>query len=126
MSDELPVLTNAELAIMQLLWTRGVLSARQIREELYPEGTASDHGTVQKLLQRLESKEAVVRDRTHYMHLFEAAITQSEYAGGQLEALADKLTDGSILPFISHLVDSKKLSAKERREIRDMLERRKR
>ncbi len=119
-------ISNAELSVMRLLWKRGVLSARQIREELYPEDTASNHGTVQKLLQRLEGKGFVSRDRTHFMHLFQAKVTKSEYAGEQLEALADKVTEGSILPFITHLVENKKLSAKERRAIRELLERRNR
>ena len=125
MTKEPATITNAELAVMQLLWKRGVLSARQIREELYPEDTASNHGTVQKLLQRLEAKGFVARDRTHFMHLFEAALSQKEYAGQQLETLADKLTEGSILPFITHFVEAKKLSAKERRAIRELLDRKK-
>ena len=126
MKQNTPSVTNAEVAVMQLLWARGVLSARQIREELYPEQTASNHGTVQKLLQRLEAKGFVSRDRTHFMHLFDATVTQSEYAGRQLEALAERLTEGSILPFISHLVETKKLSTKERRAIRELIHRKKR
>ncbi len=125
MKQNNPALTNGELAVMRALWARGVLSARQIREELYPERTTSNHGTVQKFLQRLEAKGFVSRDRTHFMHLFEATLSQSEYAGAQLEALAEKLTEGSIVPFISHLVETKQLSSKERKEISELLRRRK-
>jgi hypothetical protein len=46
-------------------------------------------------------------------------------AGQQLEALAEKLTDGSLVPFILHAVWSKKLSPKERQEIQKLLERKK-
>jgi predicted transcriptional regulator len=108
-----------------LLWEHASLSAREIREQLYPGGTPSDHATVQKLLQRLEQKKLVVRDRRSFAHSFRAAVTREELAGAQLEALASKLTDGSMVPFILHAVSCKPLSAEERNEIRRLLDRRK-
>jgi BlaI family transcriptional regulator, penicillinase repressor len=117
--------TDAELAILKLLWEGGPLTARAIRERLYPGGTPSDHATVQKLLQRLERKRLVARDRGSFAHSFSAAVTREELAGTQLEALAARLTDGSMVPFILHAVSSKRLSAKERNEIRELLDGRK-
>ena len=58
----LPPLANAELSIMKLLWQGDRLTARHIREELYPYATKTQHGTVQKLLQRLEEKGFISRD----------------------------------------------------------------
>jgi predicted transcriptional regulator len=120
-----PQATDAELAILKLLWEGGPLSARDIREQLYPSGTPSDHATVQTLLARLERKKLVNRDRRSFAHSFTAAVTREELAGDQLEALAAKLTDGSMVPFILHAVSSKRLSPKERQEIRELLEGRK-
>ena len=59
---ELP-LPNAELAVTALLWRRGRLTSRDVIDELYPDATRPQHGTVQRLLQRLEDKGHVVRDR---------------------------------------------------------------
>lgn len=121
-----PTATDAELAILKLLWEGGEpLAAREIRERLYPRGTASDHATVQKLLQRLEQKKLVARDRRSFAHSFRATVTREELAGDQLEALAEKLTDGSMVPLILHAVSTKKLTAEERNEIRRLLDRRK-
>ena len=120
-----PPLANAELAVMQLLWEHDALTARQIRKELYPDETPSNHGTVQKLLQRLERKGFVSRDRSQFVHLFRVKVSRRQYAGEQLQSLAEKLTDGSLVPFITHLVETKRISAKERREIGQLLERRK-
>lgn len=120
-----PQATDAELAILKLLWEREPLTARDIREQLYPGGTPSDHATVQTLLARLERKKLVTRDRREFAHSFSAAVSREELAGDQLEALAAKLTDGSIVPFILHAVSSKRLSAKERSEIRELLDGRK-
>lgn len=117
--------TDAELAILKLLWQQQPLTAREVREQLYPSGTASDHGTVQKLLQRLEDKGLVRRDRSSFAHKFYAKVSRDALAGQQLETLAQKLTDGSMIPFIMHAVGSKKLTSRERAEIQQLLQRRK-
>jgi predicted transcriptional regulator len=122
MSDRGPHATDAELAILKLLWEREPLTAREIREQLYPSGSPSDQATVQKLVQRLEQKKLVVRDRRSFAHSFRSTITREELAGNQLEALAEKLTDGSIVPFILQAVSAKKLTAGERSEIRRLLD----
>jgi predicted transcriptional regulator len=113
--------TPAELAVLKLLWEQERLSAREMRERLYPAGTASDHATVQKLLQRLEAKGLIDRDRSQFAHVFSARVTRSEIVGEELEALAEKLTDGSLVPLIMHAVDARTLSAAERRELRALL-----
>ena len=115
-------LANAELAVMNLLWQTERLTARQIREQLYPDTTKAQHGTVQRLLQRLEDKGYVERDGSLYVHLFSAAISRQAYAGGQLESLTDKLTAGSFAPLITHLVQEKKISRDEINRIRAILD----
>lgn len=115
-------LANAELAIMNLLWQSDRLTARHIREQLYPDATKAQHGTVQRLLQRLEDKGYVARDRSLSVHLFSAAISRQTYAGQQLESLADKLTAGSFAPLITHLVAEKKISRDEINRIRVILD----
>lgn len=115
-------LANAELAIMDLLWQTDRLTARQIREQLYPNETKTQHGTVQKLLQRLEDKGYVERDRSLSVHLFSAAISRQTYAASQLELLAARLTGGSLAPLITHLIEEKKISRKEINRLRVILD----
>jgi len=115
-------LANSELAVMNLLWQNERLTARDIREQLYPDATKAQHGTVQKLLQRLEDKGYVERDRSLSVHLFSAAISRQTYAVRQLESLADKLTAGSFAPLITHLVEQKKISRDEINRIRAILD----
>jgi predicted transcriptional regulator len=115
--------TDAELSILKLLWDGEPLAAREIREQLYPSGTPSDHATVQKLLQRLEQKKLIVRDRSAFAHSFRSNVTREQIAAEQLEALAEKLTEGSMAPFILHAVSSKQLTTEERKEIRRLLDR---
>ena len=115
-------LANAELAVMELLWQQDRLTARGIREQLYPDANKAQHGTVQRLLQRLEDKGFVERDRDLSVHLFSAAISRQAYAGSQLESLADKLTGGSLAPLITHLIEEKKLSRAEIKRLKQVLD----
>ncbi len=117
-----PTLANSELALMELLWDRGQMTARQIRESLYPDQTKAQHGTVQRLLQRLEEKGFVERDRDVPINLFYAIGSREDYAGGQLESLAARLTGGSLAPLITHLIDNKKISETELQRLRKLLD----
>jgi len=117
-----PPLANSELAIMDLLWKNEQLTAREIREQLYSNASKAQHGTVQKLLQRLESKKYIRRDRSEFVHRFEATVTRKHYAGTQLEDLASKLTSGSFAPLITHLVETSKISGDDIKEIKSILD----
>lgn len=118
----IPSLANAELAVMEQLWLNGSLTARQLQEFLYPDASKAQHGTVQKLLQRLEEKECVARDRTGPSHHFTAVISREDYACGQIESIAARLTGGALAPLITQLVESKRLSPDDIRQLRQMLE----
>ena len=115
-------LANAELAVVELLWQEDRLTARHIREQLYPGATKAQHGTVQRLLQRLEDKGFVERDRSLPVHLFSAVISRQAYAGSQLESLADRLTGGSLAPIITHLLEQKRISRTEIKRLRQILD----
>jgi len=117
-------LTNAELAVMDLLWETDRLTARQIREQLYSHAAKAQHGTVQRLLKSLEDKGYVERDRTLSIHFFSAVISREGYAGMQFELLADKLTAGSFAPLITHLIEKKRISREEIDRIRARLDER--
>lgn len=108
--------------VMELLWDSERLTARQIREQLYDDSKKSQHGTVQKLLQSLEEKGFVHRDRSLGVQLFSALIGREAYGGLQLESLAEKLTGGSIAPLLTHLLDEKKLGKAEIKRLRKLLE----
>jgi len=116
-----PPLANAELAIMELLWDAQRLTAREIREVLYPGSTKAQHGTVQRLLQRLEDKGFVARDRNLPVYFFSALISREEYASSQLESLAQRLTGGSLAPLVTHLVEEKRISRSEIERLRQIL-----
>ena len=116
------VITEAELEILKVLWLHQPLPSRDIAEQLYGEVTRTSMGTVQKLISRLEEKDMVRRDRSSSVHQFSAAVTREQVAGMQLEEFASKLSGGSLSPFVVHLVQAKRLSKKEKEQIRRLLD----
>jgi predicted transcriptional regulator len=117
-------ITDTELAVLKVLWDSGSASAREVTEVLYPTCTESDIGTVHSMLQRLERKQLVDRERSRRPHLFTARISREEVAGQELSAMAERLTDGSLVPFLTHLVDTDRLSDDDVAEIERLLRRR--
>jgi predicted transcriptional regulator len=113
--------TDAELALMHLLWDGGPMTIRQLTDALYPGGGQSQYATVQKLLERLEDKDYVLRDRRTNIHVFSATVDRDGLIGRRLQSIADKLCDGSLAPILTHLVKGN-LSAKERLSLRKLID----
>jgi predicted transcriptional regulator len=114
--------TDTELALLHVLWDSGAATIRQLTDILYPGGGAAQYGTVQKLLDRLQVKGCVRRERTPNAHTFMASIAREELIGRRLQDMAEKLCGGSLTPLLTHLVRTKRLSARERQELRDLIE----
>ena len=115
--------TEAELALLQALWDGGPATIRRLAERVYGQGDASTYATVQKLLDRLEAKGFVGRDRSESVHVFRAAVDREELIGRRLRAVADTLCGGSLTPLLTHLVRGGDLSSRERDELRALIER---
>jgi BlaI family penicillinase repressor len=114
--------SDTELALLQRLWDRGPATIRQLTEALYDDVTTAKYATVQKLLERLEGKQLVARERGQPAHRFRASISREELIGDRLEDMAAKLCGGSLTPLLTHLVRAQKLSARDRQALRDLID----
>ena len=114
--------TETELAVLQILWDSGPATIRQLTDVLYPSGGTAQYATVQKLLERLESKDCVRRERTPPAHVFTAAIAREDLIGRRLRDMAEKLCGGSLTPLLTHLVRTRALTSRERQELRDLID----
>ena len=115
-------ITDAELAVLETLWSGGAATIRQLTDLLYPGGGTSSYATVQKLLERLEEKGTVRRDRRRLPHVFQASVERSDLIGKRLRDVADQLCGGSLTPLLTHLVKQGELSRGERQALRDLVE----
>ena len=114
--------TEAELAVLEVLWDRGPATIRAISDAIYPDGGASRYATVQKLLERLEAKDCVERDRSNAVHVFASAIDRDDLIGKRLQAVAETLCGGSLTPLLNHLVRAETLSDADRRALRTLID----
>ncbi len=114
--------TEAELGVLHELWDAGPATIRRLTDRLYPEGSVAQYATVQKLLERLESKGYVRRDRSQSVHVFTADVGRDDLIGHRLQVLAEQLCGGSVAPILSHLIQSSPLTAKERQSLRSLID----
>lgn len=115
-------ITDAELSVLQALWDEGSATIRQLTDALYPGGGVAQYATVQKLLERLEAKSCVRRDRRAAVHVFAPLLARDELVGRRVRAVAEQLCGGSLTSLLTHLVQTTRLSARERLELRSLLE----
>lgn len=113
--------TDAELAVLQVLWDRGATAIRDIAEVVYPQDVETQYSTVKRLLTRLEGKGYVGRDRSEAVHKYEAIVDRNELVGRRLETLANSLCEGSISPLLTHLANSERLTREQQDTLRSLI-----
>ncbi len=113
---------DAELRVLEVLWEQTPATIRQISDKLYPGGRLSKRATVLKLLERLEAKRLVSRERSGTAQRFDVLVDRDALIGNQLRRIADRLSGSSFAPLLAHLVQSATLTDKERRQLRKLLD----
>jgi len=122
MARQSAIVTEAELSVLNHLWEHGASVVRDITFAIYADNTPAYHATVNSLLDQLERKGYVSRDRSGFAHSFTATIERSALVGSQLQQIADSYFDGALTPMLLPLVDRMKLSKRDRETIRKLIE----
>ena len=115
--------TEAELAVLRVLWDEGPRSVREIADIHTQQGTPTQAATIQKLLERLEDKGWVERDRSGSVQRFIATADRDDLIARRLSGIAEELCEGSMTPLLSHLVQSERLTKKDKQALRDLIDR---
>jgi predicted transcriptional regulator len=113
--------TDAELAILRVLWTRGPSTVRQITEVMAEGGRETGYTTVLKLLQIMTEKKIVVRDESARTHIYAPASTQDQTQRQMVTDLLDRVFDGSAAQLVMQALAAKKTTPEELAEIRKLL-----
>jgi BlaI family penicillinase repressor len=118
----LPRLGSLELRIMEILWSRGASSVREILESFPAKGRPA-FTTVQTTVYRLEGKKALrCAKRIGKANIFEPSISRESVEGGLIDDLL-LLLGGKTQRVMSHLVRAGKLSMDDIKEARQELRR---
>lgn len=116
-----PLPTDAELAILGVLWRRGPSTVRQVHEALSPsQGTG--YTTVLKLMQLMAQKGLLVRDESQRSHVYRPASAAAQTQRRLLGDLMEKAFAGSAAELVMRALSVKRASKRELEEIRTLID----
>lgn len=120
MARPLPRPTDAELAILRVLWERGPSTVRQVHDAL---ASARDTGytTSLKLMQIMAEKGLVTRDASSRTHVYTAKLTRGETQRQLVSDLVDRAFGGSAAALVMQALNAQTTSPEEIAEIRQLI-----
>jgi BlaI family transcriptional regulator, penicillinase repressor len=116
------VLSDLQLMLMRVFWSRPSASAAEVVADLRSTRPLA-HTTVATLLSRLEKRGLLIATREARQVTYRAAVSQQEVRRSMVSALLTALFDGEARGLLSHLVDQRRIGADELTEIRAALAR---
>ena len=113
--------TDAEIAILRVLWQRGPSTVRQVREQIQAERPAG-YTTVLKLMQIMTAKGLVERDESRRTHVYRPAASAEKTQRQLVGDLLDRAFEGSARKLVLQALSAKPVSAEELSQIRSLLD----
>jgi predicted transcriptional regulator len=113
-------ISEAEHAVMEVLWEESPLTAQEVAERIPPERDWSAN-TVKTLLGRLMAKQAIAAEEDGRRYLYRPAIARDGYVVGESRRLMDRLFGGRLAPLVAHLAERDELSPDDIAEIEALL-----
>jgi len=112
--------TDAELAILHVLWTHGPSTVRRVAEIMGREGA---YTTVLKLLQIMTEKGLVRRDESARTHVYAAVCSQEQTERQLVTDLMNRMFGGSAAKLVLQALSATRASPEELAEIRTLIDR---
>ena len=113
--------TDAELAILRVLWARGASTVREVAEAL---GRDVGYTTILKLLQIMTDKRLVKRDESARTHVYHAAYTEDQTQRQLVSDLLERAFGGSASKLVLQALAASKATPQELAEVRKLLAKR--
>ncbi|HUE89480.1 MAG TPA: BlaI/MecI/CopY family transcriptional regulator [Vicinamibacterales bacterium] len=112
--------TEAELAILRVLWERGPSTVRQVHEALVTRDTG--YTTTLKLMQIMADKGLVTRDESSRTHVYMPRASQEATQRQLVDDLVARAFGGSAADLVLRALSSHSASDDELREIRKLID----
>lgn len=113
-------ISDAEHAVMEVLWDDSPLTASDVHERLEPTRGWSDR-TVKTMLSRLAAKGAVAHVEDGRRYLYRPLVARADHEVRESRKLVDRLFGGRAAPLVAHLAEADALSADDIAEIEALL-----
>jgi BlaI family penicillinase repressor len=122
MAGTRPEISDAERAVLKVLWEHGPGPVREIQELLDTQGQEWTRSTVITLLQRLEKKGYVASDKSQFAFVFRAAVSLDEVLHERMKQLAQELSAGGAAPLVLAFAKRHRFTPEEIQEFRAMID----
>jgi len=117
----LPKPTEAELAILAVLWQHGPSTVREVWEQISPK-QETGYTTVLKTMQIMFEKGLLERDEAQRSHIYQAALSEDHTQRQHVRHLLERVFCGSAPRLVMHALAAKKTTRSELAEIRRLLD----
>jgi BlaI family transcriptional regulator, penicillinase repressor len=115
-------LSKLELRIMDVLWSHGPASVREVQED-FPEADRPAYTTIQTTMYRIEAKRAIRRvKKISNAHIFEAVVSRTAAHRRLIDELLS-VFGGRSQPLMTHLIESGKVTLDDLRDAEKTLRR---
>ena len=113
--------TESELEILQVLWSKGTASVREVHEELSKTKEAG-YTTTLKLMQIMHEKGLVRRDDSIKTHIYQPAVSREKTQKHLLGKMINTVFGGSTTQLVMQALGNHKASPDELEEIQQLIE----
>lgn len=113
--------TDAELAILRVLWPLGLATVRQVQEALNQD-RETGYTTVLKLMQIMHEKKLLTRDESERTHVYRAALSEEQTQRQLVDHLLERAFGGSARQLVMQVLSTRKASTNELAQIRGLLD----
>jgi BlaI family transcriptional regulator, penicillinase repressor len=113
--------TDAELAILRILWERGACTVRQVHDELSRD-RPSAYTTALKMLQIMTEKGLVRRDDSERTHIYQSRLTEEQTQRQLVRDLLDRAFGGSASKLVLQVLSARRATQEELGEIRKLID----
>jgi predicted transcriptional regulator len=113
--------TEAELEILQVLWTYGPSTVRFVNEKLKSDRNVG-YTTTLKVMQIMFEKKMLSRNKESRTHIYEAIVEEKETKNHLIDKFISNLFNGSTSSMILQALGNKKCSDKELDEIKNLID----
>ena len=118
---ETPRISDSEWLVMKILWASSPATTVEVMEALAPT-TNWKLKTVLTLLNRLVKKGAVGFDKQGRAYLYHPLVEEAACVRAENRSFLDRVYDGSLAPMLARFFEESKLSPKEIKELKDILD----
>lgn len=116
-----PILTNAELEIMQVVWDLGKASVRDVHEVLESRKQVA-YTTVMTMMKILEDKGHLRKVQLGRAYIYSPVRSRQQVTSSMLSDFLNRVYEGSARELVLNLVENSKLSDQELEEIARIIE----